>query len=191
MAAIAVSALISGPASAIEDDVIYSGSKAVTIWNGSGCSSHKDKDQSMSILMTPNIEFDGLLDVGKDTGYWFAEIFDIGDIEDTGNGPFMISKPGKTVKDAPKKATMDLSRNTFIEITTEMGVYAASACKNFDEFAEDSTQIKKFEAKWSKNGEKLKVNLEVESNYLNDKGNLKKVKFKVNSKQLDRGVINN
>ena len=103
----------------------------------------------------------------------------------------MISKPGKTVKDAPKKATMDLSLNTFIEITTSMGVHAPLYCKNFVEFAEETTQIKKFEAKWSKNGEKLKVNLDVESNYLNDKGNLKKIKFKVNSKQLDRGVINN
>lgn len=72
-----------------------------------------------------------------------------------------------------------------------MGVYAALDCKNFDEFLEDSTQIKKFEVTWSKNGEKLKVKLEVESNYRNDKGNLKKVKFKVNSKQLGRGIINN
>lgn len=181
MAAIAVSAMVAGPASAVE----YSTSKATADFSGSGCKSDKGKD--LQVFM------DFLFGVGApNTGQWFSQFFDFGD-EIDGTGPFIISKTGKTADKAPKEATMDLGKDEFNAMEVEMADYAGDTdnCKKssgFDAYNFD-TQITKFTAKWSKNGDKVSVKMKAEGTYEDTKGKDKKVQLQVNAKNMERILV--
>ena len=68
-----------------------------------------------------------------------------------------------------------------------MANYAeGGACKNAIPFAYNfDTMINKYEGKLSKNGEKVKVQMDAEGTYENDKGKDKKVKVKVKTGNMD------
>jgi hypothetical protein len=182
MAAIAVSAMVAGPASAVE----YSTTKATADFSGSGCKSDKGKD--LQVFM------DFLFGTGApNTGFWQSTFFSFGDVLVDGEGPFIISKTGKTDADAPKEATMDLGGPEFDALEDEMAAYAEDTanCKksigveayNFD------TQITMFTAKWSKNGDKVSVKMKAEGTYEDTKGKDKKAQLKVNAKNMERILV--
>ena len=185
MTAIAVSALLAGPAAAFGLDATYAGTKHSIKFSGPGCGENINK--LPGAVYVSNISYGtDFFATGPNTGYWDANITTFADLgfDWFGMGTFIVSKNGKTVLDAPKKATLGLSSSTFLNLVGVAATHALT-CKNFVSFAEETCQQTKGDANMSKNGEQLKYKMDMECHYLNDKANLKKTKIKLNSGTLE------
>ena len=118
---------------------------------------------------------------GSNSGTWESTIFDFG-LEGNGQGLYIASKP-------EKKLTMDQNAAGYDDFQDYLADYVFENCSkgNPDEFNYDTT-LEKFEAKVSKNGEKVQVQWKSTSTYLDgSKDKDRKVKSKLKAK-LDRGV---
>jgi len=187
MAAIAVSALIAGPAAALEFDAFYEGEKASVKLSGDGCDKDETKNLDIAMEFVNGFNFDfaeGLFNTGPYTGFWDSALFSFGEEVD-GEGTFIISKPGKTSLDAPKEAAMDVSEDVWTALEAILGDYGFDNCKKFDIFLAEVTTIKKFNTKWSKDGDVAEVKLEVESKYETTDDKEKKVKLALKSGKMD------
>ena len=190
MTAIAVSALVAGPAAALEFDATYAGEKGQIKFSGNGCDTDKLKnvDVVMSFINGFGWDFGDFVEIGfesgPDTGYWESSFFSFGE-EVEGLGMFIISKPGKTSLDAPKEAVNDISDEIADVLELVLGDYALFNCKNVDLVGIEPTTIKKFDTKWSKDGEKVDVKFEANTKYLDDKGKEKKVQLSVKTGKMD------
>jgi hypothetical protein len=190
--AFALSALVAGPAAALELDQLYSGEKAEVKFTGGGCDSSKFNKLNIDMYMAtalftidpPGIQ---VFNSGPNTGAYAVDIFGwFGVDEDLfGFGSFIISKNGKKVTDAPKKATLGMSLETFDEIESALDLYAIGNCKKFDIIEADVAQITKNAVEWSKGGDRLEGKVTVESQYKDDKGNSKKVKVNLKTGKMD------
>ena len=189
MTAIAVSALLAGPAVALDFDANYAGTKGQVKFSGSGCSGDNHKDLVVT-TRAYNFPAFGMPEGGSgpNTGQWTANFVGL-PFPFPGSGSFIISKNGKEVLDWPKKATFGLSDGTFGGLVNEVGNYAFVECKNISlipGFDPASCQQTKGDAKMSKDGDQLKYKLDMQCMYENDKGNDKKVQVRVTSGRLDR-----
>ena len=194
MAAIAVSALIAGPAAALEFDALWTGEKAEVKLSGDGCDGAKFKKLDVATWMANEpydidaigIGFDAYT-TGPNTGVYEVEIlggFGVGE-DFFGEGVFVISKNGKKVEDAPKKAALGMSELTFEAIEDALDAYGISECKKFDFLEFDLTQVTKGSAEWSKDGERLQAKIRVDSQYKDDDGKDKNVKVNVDTGKMD------
>jgi hypothetical protein len=176
MAAIAVSALVAGPVSA----ETYSTTKASSALSGKGCKADKTKDLQLTI------DFNSLGVAGPSTGVWQSTFFDFGTVVNA-DGTFIVSTPGKTIDDAPKQATMDLSNDMYNNMQTALANFAAT-CKNAAGYNGDA-QIIKFDAKWSKNGDKVSVKMQGQGTYNDTKGKSNTVDVNVDAKNMELVVV--
>ena len=170
--AIATTALICGPASAQQ----YSGGNAKSKLSGNGCKA--ETERNLDVLFYFDLGTDG-----HNTGWWYADIFRFGEAVD-GEGPLIISKPGRTSDDAPKRATMDLTEDNFYGLSDKMGDFAED-CRNFVDFDIYYTQITRFDAAWSKNGEMVDVKLDAKSMFENDKGRMKNLSYRFRTGKME------
>ena len=175
LVAVAVSALVAGPAFG----ETWSGSKAQVKFSGSGCKADKAKNLDMNFYAEGGTS-------GPNSGFWESSIFSFDGLVG-GEGTFTVSKTGKTIEDAPKMATNDLFWDEYYALEDAMADYS-DGCKDADGYNYD-TLIKKFDTKWSKDGEKAKVQMQAEGTYENTKGKSKKIKLKVNSGEMDQAVF--
>ena len=185
MTTIAVSALLAGPAAALEFDANYGGAKHSIKFSGPGCGDKFNK--LIGQVHVSNFPFPvDFFTSGPNTGYWAANITTLADLgfDWFGEGTFIISKNGKTVLDWPKKATLGLSNSTFANLVGVAATHAVT-CKNFVEFVGESCQQTKGDAKMSKNGDELKYKMDMECMYLNDNAKLQKTKIKLDSGKLE------
>jgi hypothetical protein len=189
MTAIAISALVAGPAAAVEFNVSYVGTKgSIKLW-GSGCSDDRDKNLAVNMAMFGSgfiVDPDALdFDSGPNTGLFdaFIEGVELGEFD--GEGTFVIEKRGKDVTEAPKRAVLGLSEDFFGNVVDEMADFAAVECKNFEDFSYASCQQVKGSADWSKDGQQLKFKVEVECYYLDTGDKSQKVQVRIVSGKLD------
>ncbi len=194
MTAFAVSALIAGPAAAVEFDVFYSGSKAKVSYKAADCKSANEKNLDMTVDMFGDgfiVDPDDLdFDAGDNTGLWEVTVFSFAESLD-GEGLFIISQTGKTKDDAPIKATMDVSQETHGELINAIDGYLNSGvCKDGKvvELFPSSCQITKGDAKWGKKGETLTVKMDMQCQYENDKGKDKSVTLKILSGKMTSAI---
>ncbi len=191
MTAIAVSALIAGPAAAVDFDVTWSGSKAKVSFKAADCKSASENNLDMTI----NMFGDGFIvdpvdldfDAGGNTGLWESTLFSFGYSFDD-EGLFIISQTGKTKADAPKKATMDVSDESHLDLIGAIDDYLTNSgqCKagKIVELFPSTCQITKGDAQWSKKGEKLEVRMDMQCEYDNDKGKRKNVTLNISSGKM-------
>jgi hypothetical protein len=190
--AFALSALVAGPAAALEFDTLHVGEKAEVKFSGANCDGSKFNklDIMMYMYNTPFNINPGFLDYtnGPNTGIYETEIlggFGVGE-DFFGFGTFIISKNGKKVADAPKKATLGMSAETFLAFKVALEAYGIDKCKKFDIFQADLTQITKNAVEWSKGGDRLNGKLTVETQYTDDGGKDKKIKVNIKTGKMDR-----
>ena len=170
--AIATTALICGPASAQQ----YVGVKATSKLSGNGCKA--ETERNLDVLFYFELGTDG-----HNTGWWYADIFRFGMAID-GEGPLIISKTGRTYEDAPKRATMDLSGDNFYGLSEKMGDFA-EGCRDFQVFDPNYTQITRFDAAWSKNGEMVDVKLDATGMFTNSQKRMKKISYKFRTGKME------
>jgi hypothetical protein len=191
MAAIAVAAMVGGPAAAQEEgefDVFWAGSRARANLSGSGCKADNRNNLDMlvemsnaSVTMDPDAA-DFL--TGPNTGIWDSSIFLFGEEVD-GEGTFVISKNGNTVLDAPKKAAMGPSDNFFLALVNIMAEYAALECSKLVAFDGDLCTVTRGDASWGRQGERLTMRMDMRCPYLDSNGRDKTVQLKINSGPLE------
>ena len=123
---------------------------------------------------------------GANSGTWETTVFDFGD-EGSGEGPYIASKPGRTL-------VMDQTGAGLISFENLMDNYVLGniegndGCSPSNDGYNDDTVLKKFETKVSKNGDKVKVTWYSEGTYYDDvKDKDRKVKTKLKATLL--GVI--
>ena len=172
LVALATTALIAGPASAQQ----YGGNKANSKLSGNGCKA--ETERNLDVLFYFDLGTDG-----HNTGWWYADIFRFGEAVD-GEGPLIISKPGRTSDDAPKRATMDLTEDNFYGLSDKMGDFAED-CRNFEFFDHFYTQITRFDAAWSKNGEMVDVKLDATGMFTNSQKRMKKISYKFRTGKME------
>ena len=189
MAAIAVAALVAGPAAAqLEFDVTWAGSRARANLSGSGCSADNRNNLDMIVEMAnAPVEVPDFV-TGPNTGIWDSSIFLFGEEVD-GEGTFVISKNGNTVLDAPKKAAMGPSDNFFLALVSVVGEYAVESCSKLVAFDGDLCTVTRGEAMWTRKGERLNVKMDMMCQYLHENNKLKNVQLIINSGVLE--VVNN
>jgi hypothetical protein len=189
MAAIAVAAMVGGPAAAQgEFDETWAGTKARVNLTGAGCKAATGKNLDMTVEMAnfPIIVDPDFADFisGPNTGLWNASIF-VFDADFGGQGTFVIYKNGNTVLDAPKKAAVGPSDNFFLDLVSLVGDYAVSECSKLVEFDGDLCTVTRGDASWARKGERLTVKMDMRCQYLDDKERLKNVQVKINSGPLE------
>mgnify|MGYP003573674774 CR=1 len=136
--------------------------------NGQKCDKVK-ADFDMTLFVECGFE-------GFNTGFWESSAFDFGD-EGNNDGPLIASKPGKTL-------VMDVTADGLDDFEDTMASYVFENCSDASGYNFD-TELQKFEAKVSKNGDKVKVQWKSEGTYLDASGNKdkdRKVKTKLNAK---------
>ena len=188
MTAIAVSALVAGPAAAVDFDVYYVGDKAEVKLSAGGCKSEKEKNLAVGIYMFGDafgIDPLGLaFDAGRNTGLWEADT-DFGGVVDA-EGLFVISKPGKTVFDAPKQATADVSDSTYWNMVGAVDDYLTFGdCKDIQELFGSECQVTKNDVKWSKDGEKVSWKTDMKCPYVTTKDKEKTATLSFKSNNMD------
>ena len=155
LVAAAISGLVSTSAMAADYGCVNGvyataqGKQAKLDVNGSKCDKLK-----VEVDMTLFVGCD--FNAGANTGTWQSTVFDFG-LEGNGEGPYIASKPGKTL-------VMDQSGNDLFDFENFMDDYVANNCENEDGYNYD-TELKKFEAKVSKNGDKVKVRWDSEGTW--------------------------
>ena len=133
--------------------------------NGNKCDKSKT-DFDMLIFFECGFE-------GANTGFWESQAFDFGD-EGSGEGPYIAYKPGKTM-------VMDTTSSELEDFEDVMDLYVFENCSEENGYNYD-TELKKFEAKVSKNGDKVKVQWQSEGTYEGSNNKDRKVKTKLNAK---------
>ena len=114
---------------------------------------------------------------GSNTGEWDSTVFDFG-LEGNGEGPYIASKPDRTL-------VMDQSGGDFQDFEDFMDDYVFENCSPDNGGYNYDTVLKKFEAKVSKNGDKVKVQWDSEGTYTDFDGNKdkdRKIKTKLKAK---------
>ena len=172
LVAATISGLVSTSALAVDNGCAFGvyqtaqGKQAKLQISGQKCDKFK-----ADLDMTLFVECDG---GGANTGYWQSSVFDFG-LEGNGEGPYIASKPGKTL-------VMDVSDISNFEFTMDDYVFE-NCSKGNEEGYNFDTVLKKFEAKISKNGDKVKVQWDSEGTYLDGvKDKDRKVKTKLKAK---------
>lgn len=173
LTAAAVAVAVSGPVAASDLNEgnqlgAYKGSKATVKITPSGCPNAKDKDIQLVV---------GFQELEPFAGCWILTGYNFDD--STGlEGGYIERKVGKDL-------TMSLEGNSFYEVLDEMYYYLDDESKcdfDDDDTLYDDPEVKKAQGKLSKNGEKLKVDMEVTSKYMTTNGKTKNVKAKVSGK---------
>ena len=170
LTATAVAVAVSGPvaASDLQEGNLngaYTGSKTTVSITPSGCSNAKEKNIDTVVGFHELAPFAGCWAL---TGYSFDDAVGL-------EGGYIERKVGKDL-------TMSLEGFSFYEVVDEMRNYLGSESKcdfDDDDTLYDDPIVKKGNGILSKNGEKLKINLEVTSKYMTTKGRTKNVKAKV------------
>jgi hypothetical protein len=188
MTAIAISALVAGPAAAVEFDLNWVGTDGSIKLSGDNCSVDKDKNLTVDMEMFGDgftVDPIGLdFDAGPNTGLFdaFVEGVELGEFD--GEGTFVIEKRGKTADDFPLRATLGVSSDLFLNVIEELEDYAEFACNEVVEVDFIGCQQTKGHADWSKDGEQLQVKVQIVCKYLDDGGKVKKVQARVVSGKL-------
>ena len=176
LTAAAVAVAVSGPvaASDLKEGGLngaYKGSKTTVSITPSGCPNAKEKNIDTVVGFHELEPFAGCWGL---TGYTFYEQAGL-------EGGYIERKVGKDL-------TMSLEGSSFYSVLDEMYEYldATSKCdfdnEEGDSVLYDDPEVKKAQGKLSKNGEKLKVDMEVTSKYMTTNGKTKNVKAKVSGK---------
>lgn len=181
LTAIAVSALVAGPAAAVDFDDLWQGSKGNIKLSGSNCKGAKAKN--LDVMMYAYGD-EGEFFFGPNTGFWEVEIFAFGESVD-GEGIFTVSQTGKTSADFPKKAEFGPDSFTATGLVELMAEYAEDECKNFVGFNFGACQVTKNDGKWGKSGDQLSVKWDVKCTYEDDKGKDKNVQMKIKTNNMD------
>ena len=171
LVAAAISGLVSTSAMAADYGCVNGvyataqGKQAKLDINGSKCDKFK-LEADMTLFVSCDFN------AGANTGTWESTVFDFG-LEGNGEGPYIASKPGKTL-------VMDQSGADLEDFEDFMDDYVFDNCSP-DTFGYNyDTVLKKFEAKTSKNGEKVKVRWDSEGTWYDfDKDKDRKVKTKL------------
>ena len=192
MIASALAIAVAGPAAAdvpTGDLQRYEDGKAKVSLKPSGCKSVKDEFNAV-VGFGDAIDFDG--NDFPFAGCWAMTGYSYDDVA-TAEGLRIARTVDKKSLEA-KEVTMSLSEDTLyngiVDAMDEYLFFDPDAAKcNYDDDGTlwDKAYVKKAQGKFSKNQEKLKIDIQVDSQYKNDKGKFKNVKVKITSK-LDAAV---
>ena len=148
--------------------VFQTGKKQATLKiNGNKCDNFK-----VDVDMTLFLACEG----GSNSGVWESSVFNFGD-EGNSDGMYIASKPSRTL-------VMDQTADGYDDFQFFMDDYVFDNCSKGNEDGYNfDTVLKKFEAKVSKNGDKVNVKWDSEGTYLDDvKNKDRKVKTKLSAK---------
>ena len=172
MIASALAVAVAGPAAAdVKDTGAFRGTKTTVQINPQGCPNAKIKDLTSEIGFYPQ---------GPSAGCWSMDLLDFfgTDAAFHVEGPYVERKFGKEL-------TGSLFTATFFGLVSEMESYIEdeTKCDVVDGFnVIDGAYIKKGSVKLSKNGDKAKVDFQVDGKYENDSGKNKNVKATIKGK---------
>ncbi len=190
----ALAVAVAGPATAVDDlpifgDVktlgVFTGSKTKISINPAGCPSDNVKNLDTAIgfgAMAWSLE-DELNLVEVDiafAGCWSMSGFSFG-VEQELDGAYIERKVGKDL-------TLALNTEDLLGVIEEIDDYLVDESKcdvavlGVNGANPLSFFVKKGNAKLSKNGERVKVDIQIDGDYTNDSGQTKKVKTKVKGK---------
>ena len=173
LVAAATLALVSGPTLALAD--YYDGGNASVRFSGNGCKTDRENNIDVEMRLTT---------FGHNTGDWESSFFRFGEAAD-GEGPLIVSRPGRTSEDAPRKATMDLSEDHFYALADRIGLYAENECRDFGGFDSDYTQVTRFDASWAKNGDVVTVRMDAKSMYYNTNDRDRNLTVRINTGRMN------
>jgi len=180
----AMAVAVAGPVAAdVKVLGTFKGDKTKLTISPSGCPNDNLKNQQTEIGFGDVNFLGGEM---KFAGCWGMAVFGWGDV-DVATGAYIERKINK--KDLmAKDATMSLSGETFYEIIEEMDDYLVSESKcdvavlGVDGMNPLETYVKKAQSKFSKNGDRVKVDIQIDGTYDNDNGKTKNIKAKVSGK---------
>ena len=199
----ALAVAVAGPATAVDDlpifgDVktlgVFTGSKTKISINPAGCPSDNEKNLNTVIgfgAMAWDLEDDtNLVEVDiAFAGCWSMSGHSFG-VEQELDGAYIERKVGKDL-------TLALTREDLLGVIEEIDDYLVAESKcDVEVFGVNGVNVssmivKKGNAKLSKNGDQVKVNIQIDGDYTNDSGKTKNVKTKVKGKMdFDPGVLN-
>mgnify|MGYP003702740673 FL=1 len=166
----AMAVAVAGPAAAdVKDTGAFRGTKTTVKITPSGCPNAKIKDIVSEIGFYPQ---------QPSAGCWSMDLLDYFGTDNDYHveGGYIERKFGKDLT----SSLFEFSADTLV---WEMEDYLASEskCDTVDGFIDDA-YIKKGNVKISKNGDRAKLDLQVDGEYTNDSGKTKKVKAKVSGK---------
>ena len=185
--ATAVAAVLAAPAIA---DVptgplgAYTGSKTTADIKPSGCSNAKEKDLD-TVVGFGDVE-DGFIEFFPGAACWSTNIFLFNDEASLRGLEVTRSTDKKTLE--AKEVTMSLTGSSLHDVLDEMADYLdstdAAKCEwdGDENDLEDNAYVKKGRGKFSKNQEKLNVEMEVETQYTGKKDKLKKITARIKGK---------
>jgi hypothetical protein len=168
----ALAAAIAGPASADlmegSNPGAYAGNQTTLKIIAAGCPNDSQTGQTV-------IGFD---EMGPFQGYWGMEFFSFGEVGLLG-GLYIERMVGKDL-------TMALSAESYAALLGILSDYVAGGepqCdlgSNEGDFDNDDFEVKKAQGKLSKNGDRIKVSIEVRGKYTNSDNQKKNLKLKIN-----------
>jgi len=168
----AMAIAVAGPATAdVKDTGAFRGTKTTVKITPSGCPNDKTKDITSEIGFYPE---------GPSAGCWSMDLLDYFGTDDDYHveGPYVERKFGKDLSGS-------LFSPSFSGLVGAMEDYleGESKCDVADgEDVIDDPYIKKGNVRISKNGDRAKVDFQVDGKYTNDSGKTKNVKAKINGK---------
>lgn len=195
MIAAALAVVVAGSAAAeVKTLGVFTGSKTSVKITPAGCPNDSEKNVSTTIGFG---EMDFLVGEGVDqfrgglpfAGCWSMSGFSLGE-EATLAGIYIERKVGQDL-------TMALTAHSFYDqIVDEINEYLLSESKcDYSLLGGDIDPldfiVKKGNGKLSKNGDRVKVNIQVDGEYTNDSGKTKNVKAKIRGKMdFEPGLVN-
>ena len=170
MIASALAVAVAGPAAAdVKDTGAFRGTKTTVQINPQGCPNAKIKNLTSGVGFYPQ---------GPSAGCWSMDLLDFfgTDLDYHVEGPYVERKFGKEL-------TGSLFPSSFSGLVSEMENYIEDEPKCDTVFPDiDGAYIKKGSVKLSKNGDKAKVDFQVDGKYENDSGKTKNVKATIKGK---------
>ena len=172
---------------------IYKGSKTKITISPSGCPNDNEKNLDTTIgfgeMYLDDLDIGGFgIDIPF-AGCWAMNGFSFGQEQEL-DGIFIERKVDKDL-------TMAIVGEDLAGIIEEMDDYLVSESKcDVDLFGPngmnpESVTVKKANGKLSKNGERVKVDIQIDGDYDNDSGKTRNIKAKINGKMdYDAGIFN-
>jgi hypothetical protein len=173
---------------------VYKGSKTTISINPGGCPSDNEKNLNTVMgfgAMAWDLDDDlNLMEVDMAfAGCWSLSGFSFGQEQEL-DGAYIERKVGKDL-------TLALTREDLLGVIEEIDDYLVSESKcDVDLLGTSGANVssfivKKGNAKLSKNGDRVKVDIKIDGDYTNESGKTKNVKTKVKGKMdFDPGVLN-